>query len=194
MIQKIRKCKELIPFLKDFIEDEGIIVDIEENLDSEQVAIIKVDDYYNSLHLGFPPKSIDFAVVVDCSCYSYVLYLLELKNVNSPKKLNIKDIQEKFDTTIYDFLSKRFDSIFLNDRFKYKAIKLYLVSDAYNLFGKYTTFEEYKKVQDKKQNIQRRDSLRVDLNLGAKLYKFRGKILHINYDIPPNPIIKKCYS
>lgn len=190
MIQKIKNCKELIPYLKKVIEDEGIEVGIEECLLPEKMVIIKVDDYYNSLHLKFPPKSIDFAVVVDCECDWYVLYLLELKNVNSPKKLSVKDIQEKFENTIYDFLSQRFEKIFMANQYKYKDIKLYLVSDAYGLTGKYGTYAEYKKIQDKKQKIQGRDSLRVDFNLGSKLFKFRGKIVRINYDIPPNPIIR----
>lgn len=191
MVQEIKSCKELIPYLKNLIEDEGIEVGIEQSLEDKQIAIIKVDEYYNDLHLALPPKSIDFAVVVDCECLSYVLYLLELKNVNSPKKLNIRDIQEKFETTIKDFLSERFKNIFLADKYKYKDVKLYLVSDAYGLSGKYGTYEEYKKIQEKKQKVQGRDSLRVDFNLGSKLYKFRGRIVKINYDIPPNPIIKK---
>ena len=191
MIQEIKSCKELIPYLRDRIEDEKLEVEIEDNLHEEQYAIIKVDDFYNSLHIASPPKSIDFVVTVDCECYSYVLYLLELKNVNSPQKLNIRDIQDKFHTTIYDFLTERFGYIFLKDKYKYKAIKLYLVSDAYGLSEKYATYEEYRKIQDKKQRIQMKDSLRVDCNLASRLYKFKGKIVQINYDIPPNPVIRK---
>lgn len=191
MIQEIKSCKELIPYLRDKIEDEKIEVEIEDNLREEQYAIIKVDDFYNNLHIASPPKSIDFVVTVDCECFSYVLYLLELKNVNSPKKLNIRDIQEKFSTTIHDFLTERFGHIFLNDKYKYKDIKLYLVSDAYGLSENYETYEEYRKIQDKKQRIQSKDSLRVDCNLASRLYKFKGKIVKINYDIPPNPIIRK---
>lgn len=191
MIQAIKSCKELIPYLKDTIEDEGLEVSVEENLDDKRLAIIKVDNYYNDLHLTTPPKSIDFVVAVDCECSSYVLYLLELKNVNSPKLLNVKDIHEKFEMTIQDFLSTRFKTIFLADKYKYKDIKLYLISDAYGLAGKYATFNEYKKIQEKKQKIQARDSLRVERHLGGKLYKFKGKIVKINYDIPPNPIIKR---
>ena len=191
MIQEIKSCKELIPYLRDRIEDENLEVEIEDNLREEQYAIIKVDDFYNSLHIASPPKSIDFVVTVDCECFSYVLYLLELKNVNSPQKLNIRDIQDKFHTTIYDFLTERFGYIFLNDKYKYKAIKLYLVSDAYGLSEKYATYEEYRKIQDKKQRIQMKDSLRVDCNLASRLYKFKGKIVQINYDIPPNPVIRK---
>lgn len=193
MVQKIKNCKELIPYLKDVIEDEGIKVEIDNRIMREKLAIIKIDEYYNNLRMGYPPKSIDFGVVVDCTCSWYILYLLELKNVNSPKKLNVKDIQEKFDNTIYDFLSRRFEKIFLQEQCKYKDIKLFLVSDAYGLKGKYNTYEEYKKIQDRKQKIQSRDSLRVDFSLGSKLFKFRGKIVRICYDIPPNPIIQ-CIS
>lgn len=191
MIHEIKECRELIPYLKEEIKDEGIEVGVEEGLVPEKMAAIKMDDYYNNLHVEMPPKSIDFLVVVDCECSWYALYLLELKNVNSPKKLSIKDIQDKFETAIDNFMSARFEKIFLCERYKYKDIKLYLVSDAYGLNGKYGTFEEYKKIQERRQKIQNRDSLRVDRNLGSKLYKFRGKIYKINYEIPPNPIIKK---
>ena len=191
MIQKIKNCKELIPYLRNRIEDEGIEVGVDESLVPEELAIIKIDDYYNNLHLGFPPKSIDFVVAVDCACEWYALYLLELKNVNSPKKLSIKDIQDKFENTICDFMSQRFETIFMASQYKYKDIKLYLVSDAYGLKGKYGTYAEYKKIQEKRQKIQGRESLRVDFNLGSKLFKFRGKIVRICYDIPPNPMIRK---
>ena len=191
MVQLIKNCRELIPYLRVKIEDEGIEVGIDENLMPEELAIIKIDDYYNDLHLRFPPKSVDFGVVVDCECDWYVLYLLELKNVNSPKRLNVRDIQEKFQDTICDFLSERFGEIFLADQYKYKDIKLYLVSDAYGLAGKYGTYAEYKKIREKKQKIHNKDSLRVELSLGSKMFRFRGKIVRISYDIPPNPIIRR---
>ena len=150
MIHEIKVCKDLIPYLKNNIEDEKIEVGIDEKIDLKDIAIIKVDEYYNGLHLAMPPKSIDFLVIVDCECSWYNLYLLELKNVNSPKKLNIGNIQEKFEVTINDFLSGRFKDIFLADKYKYKDIKLYLVSDAYGLCGKYQNYQEYRNIQEKK--------------------------------------------
>lgn len=80
---------------------------------------------------------------------------------------------------------------FLKDKYKYKDIKLYLVSDSYGVSEKYKTYEEYRKIQDKKQRIQGKDSLRVDCNFSSRLYKFKGRVVSINYDIPLNPIIKK---
>lgn len=116
------------------------------------------------------------------------MYILEFKNVNGPEKLNIADIQEKFSNTINLFLNDTFSDIFLNDRFKYKAVKLYLVSDAYNEVGHFKNHSEYLAFR---QKINKRDSLKVDVSLSSKLYKFRGKILRIEYDIPPNPVVTR---
>lgn len=188
MVQQIKECKELIPYLKDIIEDEGIEVGISEKIGCGSIAIIKVDEYYAGLHITTPPKAVDFLAVVDCECASFAMYLLELKNVKSPKFLKMKDIHEKFGNTIDDFLSVRFGDIFLNDRYKYKNILLYLVSDAYGLRGKYNNFNEYRKIMDK---TSKRDTLKTEIGLGTKLFRFRGRILKISFDIPPNPVIQK---
>lgn len=191
MIQRIKTCKELLPYLCVRIEDEGIQVGIDESIEEDKIAIVKVDDYYNGLHVKNPPKSVDFCVLVDCECEWYCLYLLELKNVSSPKFLVIKDIHEKFYNTINDFLSWRFKDIFLDDKYKYKAIRLYLISDAYGLQGRFGNFEEYKRIQEKRQRIRVKDSLRVDVNLSAKLFRFKGRTVSICFDIPPNPVIMR---
>lgn len=157
-------------------------------IEPDDFAAIKVDDYYAGLKMATPPKAVDFVVVVDCQCDSFSVYILELKNVNGPDKLNIEDIQEKFSNTINLFLSDTFSYIFLNDRFKYKGIKLYLVSDAYGQVGNFANHSEYLKFRDK---INKKDTLKVDISLSEKLYRFRGKILRIEYDIPPNPIVTR---
>ena len=73
MVQQIKECKKLIPYLKDIIEDEGITVGISEKIGCGNIAIIKVDEYYAGLHIATPPKAVDFLVAVDCECDS--LYL-----------------------------------------------------------------------------------------------------------------------
>lgn len=65
---------------------------------------------------------------------------------------------------------------------------LYLVSDAYCEVGRFANHSEYLKIREK---VNRKDTLKVDLSLSSKLYRFRGKILKIEYDIPPNPIITR---
>lgn len=42
-----------------------------------------------------------------------------------------------------------------------------------------------------RDKVNKKDTLKVDMSLSEKLYRFRGKILKIEYDIPPNPIITR---
>lgn len=191
MIQEIKSTKSLINCLRTEIEDEGINVEIDNKIKEEQLAIIKVDDYYNGLHIAKPPKAIDDLVVVDCECDWYVLYLLELKNVNSSKGLVTRDIQEKFENTIKKFMEEDFSNIFLKSKYKYREIFLYLVSDAYGLGKNYESYEEYKKVNDKKSKAGKKDSLKIEVSLGSKLFRFGKRILRISYEIPPNPLIRR---
>jgi len=117
MIDKIRNSTELQDFIKNkCIETGGNRVSeikINSLIKSNSLAIIKIDDYYNSLKSG---KSIDCLIILKNGS-KYKLFLLELKE---PKRkanfryLKSKDIKEKFTTTIYDFMSTRFKNIFLS--------------------------------------------------------------------------------
>ena len=180
MISRIQNEPKLKSCIRYEIEDEGIEVGVDEKLTHSEYAGVKVDDYYNGLHDATPPKATDYVVAVDNSCDSYNLYILEMKNVKEPKFLDIRAIQDKFSTTINDFLSIRFKDIFLSDKYKYKDICLYLVSDAYGAGGSFHSHEEYRKYLEK---IDKKDSLKVDNNLGRKIYKFRNRFLTIQYNL-----------
>ena len=188
MVDTIKRDTNLAPYLHTVIHDAGITVGIDPTLQPDDYVAIKVDDYYNSQHLSTTPKAVDFVVVVDCKCSWNAMYMLEFKNVNGPEKLNIPDIQEKFTNTFNLFLKGTFSHIFENDRYKYKSIGLYLVSDAYHAVGTHPNHAAYLAYKEK---INSKDSLKVDMRLSEKLYRFRGKILRIQYDIPPNPLIKR---
>lgn len=122
MISRIQNEPKLKSCIRYEIEDEGIEVGVDEKLTYSEYAGVKVGDYYNGLHDATPPKAADYVVAVDNSCDSYNLYILEMKNVKEPKFLDIRAIQDKFSTTINDFLSIRFKDIFLSDKYKYKDI------------------------------------------------------------------------
>ncbi|MCH5248856.1 MAG: hypothetical protein J1E98_02935 [Lachnospiraceae bacterium] len=186
MLQMIREDTRLREYCHHEISDAGVKVNVDERLRADEYIGIKVDDCYAGLRGGMSPKSVDFIVVVDCECNSYVLYILELKGVKRPT--STKDIQEKFDTTINHFMSEEFAAIFLNDRFRYKDIKLYLVTTAYAKAVKMGSFERFLAVRDK---TNRKDSLLYDSSLSDKSYRFRGKICRIQREVPPNPLIRK---
>ena len=188
MVNMIKRDARLVPYLRTTIEDAGITVNVDPVILEEDYAAIKVDDYYAGLNLQRTPKAVDFIVVVDGKCDWFSMYILEFKNVNGPDKLDITEIQEKFSNTINLFINDTFSDIFNNDRFKYRGIRLYLVSDAYHAVGTYSNHAEFLAFREK---INRRDTLKVDMHLSSKLYRIRGKIVKIEYDIPPNPIITR---
>lgn len=189
MIKAIRDNRKLKHCITDEIEDAGIKIKVAADLSAEQYVGIKVDDYYGNLHLGGEtPKAVDYIVPVDCECDAYVLYILEFKNVSGPNLLSTKDIQEKFDTAINRFMKLEFSSIFENDRFRYKDMKLYLVTTAYKKAMQYGNYEAYINVLKK---VRGRDTLEIDRVLSARLYEFRGMVRYIQKEIPPNPVIQR---
>lgn len=178
MIEAIQQDSKLGNFIHYDFEDSGVKVNVCSSLSKNDFIGVKIDDYYNSTQPGTAPKSIDFIVSVDCSCGSYGLYLLELKSYKKPKYLSIKEIYEKFDTTVNDFVKKQFQSIFENSKYKYKFVYLYLVADV------------YKETTKTGKHIPK-DSLKVDSELTKKIYKIHGKAYRIEYILPTNLVIEK---
>lgn len=189
MIQMIKAEPRLKPCLVERLYDAGIEVGIDPALSGDDFAAVKADAYYVPYaHKDMPeqPKMVDFVVAVDCECDWYVLYILELKNVKRRRGFTNAEIREKFTNALNIFLGYDFKDIFLNDRFKYRDVKLYLVSDAFHEAARYQTHEQAEVVRRRKG----RDTLYIDLELQKPL-KFRKKLYSIKYDIPPNPIIKR---
>ena len=160
-----------------------------------EYAAVKVDDYYNGLNLGgLTPKSVDFLVAVDCQCDSYALYIMEFRNRDNPRRLEIRDVQEKFSNTFRLFMEDTFAFIFCNDRFKYKPIQLYLVSDPYGIKEKHPEIQHYAEYQQiVRKRMARKDTTNLDVSasLASRLYRFRGQILKIELELPPNPLIRR---
>lgn len=186
MIQTIVDEKSLKGCLYYKIEDEGVEATIDSGLTKEQYVGIKVDDYYAGLHQKVIPMSVDFVVPVDCECNSYVLYVLEMKGVKNPP--STKEIHEKFNTTMYDFLQNRYKDVFLNPKYKYKNVFLYLVTTAYKKAVELGSFKKYEELMSK---MKAKDTLFTDSKLSAKPYIFRGKAYYIQREVPPNPVICK---
>ncbi len=186
MIQMIETEMKLKKYLHRNIEDAEVRIDTDSKLLPSEYVGIKVDDYYRGQHQKITPKAVDFIVSVDCSCGWYVLYILELKGISSPG--SSKAIREKFDTAIYRFIQEDFSKIFLNDRFKYREIFLYLVTTAYKRAVELGNYDRYVEIRSKMKN---RDSLAMDDALANKPYKFRGKYYYIQKEVPPNPLIRK---
>lgn len=186
MIRKIETNRNLKNYIHREIEDAGVRVGVDTSLAREEFVGVKVDDYYMGQRLGGEtPKAVDFVVAVDCGFDWYNLYILEMKSTNH---YTTADIEVKFDTAIYRFMQEEYGDIFMNDRYKYRNIKLYLVSSSYRAALQYGSYEKYLAVRKK---IDGRDTLRMDRYLSGRLYRFRSWILQIEKEVPPNPLISK---
>lgn len=171
LINSLNEDEILKKYIQPECEDEGICIDFEETIDRNTTLILKVDDYYNSLNLAETPASIDCLIVQFCRENVYKVFLIELKNVERAQLINRKNLREKFDTTLYDFISNKFRDYFYNEAYDLK-VNLILCAG-------------------KLQNDKSIKSYKLDFLLSLKPFRFNGKLIGIN-GLPPTPIIKSC--
>ena len=169
MINKIKSHRVLSKFIEDSCCENEIYISFDKDVLPETYAIIKVDNYYNSLKLGKKtPASIDCLIIRECIKTGFGLTLVELKKVETGKGFQIENMRQKYETTLYDFIKRRFkNTLDIN----YKEVKIYFVS---------------------KQELYKRDlGLKMEVLINLK-FKFNNKTLMIKPEMP-NPSIKKCY-
>jgi hypothetical protein len=169
MIKRIKTNQTLSKYIEDTCCENEICVTFDEGIHPSSYAIIKVDKYYNDLKLEKTPASIDCLIVRECIKAGYGLTLVELKNIESGQGFNVDNMKEKFETTLFDFIKKRFKNQL---DVHYSEIKLFFVS---------------------KQEIYKRDlGLKMDVLINIK-FKYNDRLLMIRPEMP-TPTIKNCYS
>ena len=107
-------------------------------------------------------------IIRDCVNSGFGVTLVELKNIVNAQGFETKNIIEKFETTLFDFIKNRFKTILDID---FKEIKLYFVSN---------------------NEIYKRDlALKMKVLINKRI-DYNNKKLMI---IPkmPTPTIKNCY-
>ncbi|HLP44370.1 MAG TPA: hypothetical protein VK469_00380 [Candidatus Kapabacteria bacterium] len=158
-------------------EENNLSATTADNIPDGSFVVIKVDKYYNFLNLGQTPPSIDCLIVLKCSDDSYIIYLIELKNIKKPSGFGVNNIYMKFKTTIEDFMTMRFKDIFLVPDYNIKNIHLYFVSNPYRL----------------KDISHKREGTKMDKLLSYKPFQFRGIIRTIQIENKiSSPTIKGC--
>lgn len=168
IFEKILSDYRLSPFVVPACEDEGMLVEIDPTIAS---LVIKVDNFYNSLHLGDTLASPDCLILQKCIGGGYAVTHVELKNINSSQSFEIPNLIQKFQTCLGDFMSFRFREYFSQD---YNRILLYFVSKIRKTYRK-----------DK--------GLRLE-SLIDKRFAFRNrKNLMIRLEMPV-PALKPCYN
>lgn len=179
LIDLLKNDLSINRYFCEFCAERGLSVNIDETIDKKDILIIRVDNYYNHL-VENPDCSPDCLIIQRCSHLLYNIYIIELRNINSPDGFKIKEIVEKFITCLDDFMSHRFANYFHNAIFKFKNISLLFITDPYG-------FKNNPNKQDKMHGHK------LDTLMSQRIPKYFGKHLYINHKLP-NPTIKNAFN
>lgn len=167
MIKRIKADPILSKFIGKECCENNICVTFADDVDMDNVVIVKVDKYYESLKMEFTPPSIDCLIIRKCLSGGYALTLVELKKTKKQKHLDVKNLKEKFHTTINEFIKTTFYKYYDID---YKNVKLYFVSNI--------------------ENDARDKGIKLETRIND-IYHFRGRRYLIQPELP-NPTINNC--
>ena len=173
LIQKIQEDPILSKFLCDDCEENGVGINIGSEVKREDFIIIKVDDYYKENERSNDrPKSPDCLIIQHCGENRFVLYLVELKDIESLKTERMGDIRDKFQHCFSDFMSDRFRLYFYDLGYDF-TIKLFFITDP------------------RETKVDKGKATRMDSLLALRQPRFANRPYPIKHKIP-NPIIQPC--
>lgn len=113
ILRRIRENADLAPFIVTRCFEHGVGVELHESIDPNDVVIIKVDDYYNSVVKGALDPSPDCIIVQKCRRTNVIrVTIVELKDYKYSSSVKLKDVLAKFNTAMNDFMNVRFRDLF----------------------------------------------------------------------------------
>ena len=134
MLRKINEKDELTRFFtKELMENEvGVIIDVAMPQDS--YVAIDIDKYYHANQHPTPAIADILLVAQRISRNEqHHIYIIEMKNISSPRRFKVENIYEKFHTAIDDFMKVKYADIFMDEKHQVEKFRLLFISDAYRL-------------------------------------------------------------
>lgn len=177
LIDLLRNDESIIRYICDECQENGIGINISNEVDKENLLIIKIDNYYNHL-VKDPDCSPDCLIIQRCGKNIFSICIVELRNVKNSQGFKISEITKKFNTCLSDFMGIKFGNYFHNRLFDIKKIDLVFISDPYGF-----------KRKPNKQVYMRGHKL--DMLMAQRIPKYFNKHLYIKHHIP-NPTLNKC--
>ncbi len=172
LIKRIQEDPILSEFLCDDCVEHGVGVNISPDVNRDDYIIIRVDEFYNKL-VPRPPKSPDCLIIQHCGDDKFVLYIIELKAIESLKSEKLSDIRDKFQNCFDDFISNKFRDYFYDTDYEFD-IRLLFISNPRERQG------------DRKTEPSRLDNL-----LALRPCRFANRGYLLEHELP-NPTIKSC--
>jgi len=135
MLDKIMAKNQLAKFLTNHLQENGVGVIIHEAMPQESYVAIDIDKYYHNIGLEIIPAIADILLIAQrlSQKEQHHIYIVEMKNIKSPHGFSVKNIYEKFNTAIENFMKTKYKDIFMDENYKVERFRLFFVSDAYRL-------------------------------------------------------------
>ena len=178
LIAALRNDPLLQPFLKATCVEHGMAATVNAGIAPEDIVIISPDGYYNSLRQN-RPKSPDCLIVIRCHDGEFLVFLVELRDIGSPKGFEPTVIRDKFLTCLTDFMQGVLGVHFNRDDITLQRPRLLFVSDPYG------------QRQDPERISRYNRTTRMDALLAVPPIRFDGRLLAIEPRVD-NPLINPC--
>jgi hypothetical protein len=135
MLNAIRSKGDLIPFFTDTLLENEVGVIISEAMPRDSYIAVDIDTYYHKAGPHPTPAIADILLAARRLSHKdqFHIYVVEMKNIKTPKGFKTKNIYEKFKTAVDDFMKTRYKDIFLDTKFKVEKFELFFITDAYQL-------------------------------------------------------------
>ena len=135
MLEKIKANEQLSRFLTLDLLENGVGVIINEEMPQDSYVAIDIDEYYHHIGLETIPAIADILLVAQkiSQKKQHHIYIVEMKNIKSPRSFNVRNIYEKFHTAVEDFMKAKYADIFMDENYKVERFRLFFVSDAFRL-------------------------------------------------------------
>jgi len=182
MLNKIKTNLTLNQFLTNKLLENDVGIIINEDMPQDSFAAIDIDKYYHHIGLNITPAIADLLLAAQKLSQKelYHIYIVEMKNIYSPRGFKVKNIYNKFYTVIEDFMKIKYADIFMDEKYKIERFRLFFISDAYRLKKRGMTDEQIKSfLHDTKIMVLQ----------SMSLFQFRNFKVFIEYKLP-NPLLE----
>jgi hypothetical protein len=181
MIARIKAKTELVPFFTDVLLENGCGVVIENDMPDDSYLTIDIDEYYHKSNISPTPEVADILLVAQrlSAKDQFHVYIVEMKNIKSPRYFKVKNVYEKFNTAIENFMKKRYADIFLDDTIIVTNFRLLFVTDAYRLKKRGVSDKEIRSFLT---------GTKIEFLQNMPLFSYRNFNVAIEYKLP-NPLL-----
>lgn len=181
MLAKLRSKQNLCPHFTDNLLENGYGVVIESTMPISSYLAIDIDHFYHHIGLQQVPEIADILLASQRLSASdeFHIYIIEMKNICSPKNFTVSNIYNKFHTAIEDFMKNKYSDVFMDANINITKFRLLFITDAYKLKQKGLSENQIRSFLSE---------TKIAALQAMPLFCYRDFKVHVEYELP-NPLL-----